>query len=224
MIIAILGSGNMGRALGARWAGLGHTVVFAARNRAKAEKAAAEAGPNARAATLDDAAAEADIVFWSPRDRDPSAVLNAPDVLSGKIVIDMANRSMPEVIEGRPFPEPLAAQLSRALPDARIVKAFNTLAMEAFDLDPDALRAAEAELPIAGDDAEAKAAVRALIEPLGYTVRDMGGLESARTLELMADALRLGMGRLGWRVHLAFRPLPETSLGAIGDREASNYS
>ncbi|MEJ6393837.1 NAD(P)-binding domain-containing protein [Gymnodinialimonas sp. 2305UL16-5] len=224
MKIAILGSGNMGRALGTRWANLSHEVIFAARKSEKAEVAAAEAGKNARAASLNNAASEADILFWSPRERNPLNVLSDLSVLEGKIIIDLANRSMDEVRSGAELPVPLAVMLAEQMPGAKVVKAFNTLAMEAFDIDADALRAADAELPIAGDDKEAKTVLSTLIEPLGFRVRDLGGLDSSRTLELLADAVRLGMmGGLGWRVHLAFRELPENDLGLLGERGETSY-
>lgn len=223
MKIAVLGSGNMGRALGTRWAQLGHEVLFAARSADKAQAAAADAGAKARATGLQEAATQADVVFWSPRERDPRLVLSNPSVLDGKIVIDVANRSMDAVHGGEAFPTPLAQALADQMPGAKVVKAFNNLAMEAFDIAPDAIRTANAEVPIAGDDPDAKAVIGSLIEPLGFRVRDLGGLQNSLGLELLADALRLGMGTLGWRVHLSFQALPDQALGAIGARQTSHY-
>jgi predicted dinucleotide-binding enzyme len=61
MRIGIVGTGHMGSALGLRWAERGHDVVFGARDRSKAERAADRAGGRARAGDLDDAAAFGDV-------------------------------------------------------------------------------------------------------------------------------------------------------------------
>ncbi len=63
MNIGIIGTGNMGGALGARWATNGHSVLFGSRDQGKARAAAARVAGAAQAGDLDDAAAFGDVVF-----------------------------------------------------------------------------------------------------------------------------------------------------------------
>ena len=63
MKIGIMGTGNMGRALGLRWARIGHDVFFGSRDRARAEAVAAEGGKKARGGNFDEAAAFGEVVL-----------------------------------------------------------------------------------------------------------------------------------------------------------------
>jgi hypothetical protein len=95
MKIGIIGSGNMGRALGLRWAQNGHDVLFGSRDHEKAEKIAAQGGQRARAGSLDEAAASGEVILYTVRDVPPSSLLNNARALTGKIVVDCNNSDMP---------------------------------------------------------------------------------------------------------------------------------
>lgn len=226
MRIGIIGSGNMGRALGVRWAALGHEVTFGARRPEQAEAAASRAGHGARASDNDAAAAFAEVALWTMRETAAAAVLRDPSALDGKVVIDLNNREMAPVRDGRWPERSIAETLQAALPAARVVKAFNTIAMPTFDTSPSVLQAANAQTFLAGDDETAKAVVRELAQALGFGAVDLGPLLRARLIEAMADVIRLEMidaGR-GPQAHLHLTMLPAPDLATIGAPDAARYA
>jgi predicted dinucleotide-binding enzyme len=227
MRIGIIGTGNMGRAVGVRFAHLGHDVLFGAREAGQAAEAAALAGHLAQAGTTDDAAHHGELLVWTIRDPDPAAVLANPALLDGKIVVNLNNRDYATDVQGgRWFDTAIAEAAQAHSPRARIVKAFNLIAMETLDTRPEALRGAGAQMFIAGEDPEAKAKVAGLLQELGYEAVDVGaGPVAIRAVEALGDVIRLMMigAKHGGRVNLQLRSLPEPDLHSIGTRAASNY-
>jgi len=221
MKIGIIGTGNMGRALGLRWARAGHQVLFGSRDQGKADAVAAEAGGGAEAGTFDDAAAFGDAVLYTVRTVPPSKLLRAPEALSGKIVIDCNNSGVfgfdepdPDNRQGVHFPVPvpsLAERLAANIPQARVVKAFNTLPHSVIALDRERLEPHAVSVFLCSDDEAAKATVKALAEDLGFVGVDSGALERAQLVEGTADFIRfliLGMN-LGALATISIRVLPE---------------
>ncbi|MEL6279765.1 MAG: NAD(P)-binding domain-containing protein [Pseudomonadota bacterium] len=227
MKIGIIGSGNMGRALGVRLAHLGHEVMFGARRREQAVEAAQMAGHGASAGDTDAAARFGDILIWTIRAPKPEAVFDDPAVLDGKILVDLNNRDYAnDVKNGAWFDVAIAEALQEAAPGARVVKALNTIAMESFDTSPERLRLAGAQTFLAGDDEDAKRDVGDLVEQLGFTPVDFGrGGPAMRAVEALGDAVRLLMidGARGGRAHLAAITLPDPDLETIGGRQSSSY-
>ena len=90
----------------------------------------------------------------------------------------------------------LGEQVQRAFPEARVVKALNTM-NAAVMVDPAALGQSSTAF-VSGDDADAKATVVALLTSFGHDdVIDLGGIDTARGVEMwMPLWLRL-MGSLG---------------------------
>jgi 8-hydroxy-5-deazaflavin:NADPH oxidoreductase len=215
----------MGRALGVRLANLGHPVMFGARRPGQAAAAAALAGSGGKSGSTDDAARFGEVLVWTMREPNPAAVLTDPTLLDGKIVIDLNNRHYAEARSGALPAQAIAAQLQAKAAKARVVKAFNTIAMEAFDTSPATLRAGGAQTFIAGDDSEAKAAVAKLSDELGFEAVDVGGIEQAFVVEALGDVVRLVMieGRRGFLAHLRIAALPNPDLQTIGGREPSPY-
>ena len=228
MRIGIVGSGNMGRAIGVRLAGLGHDVLFGSREPRQGQDAAGLAGHGARSGTNDDAAAHGEVLVWTIRDPDPAAVLSAPALLDGRIVVNLNNRDYArEVQEGGWFGPAIAETFQANAPRARVVKAFNVVAMEALDTSPEKLRAAGAQVFVAGTEADAKQVVSGLLQELGFEAVDLGAASVAmRAAEALGDVVRLLMigAGMGGRVNLQVRLLPEPDLGRIGQRAASNYA
>ena len=227
MKIGIIGSGNMGRAVGVRLAQLGHQVTFGARRVEQAQAAATTAGHGAAAGDNDAAARFGEVLVWTIRDPDPAAVFADPAVLDGKVLLDLNNRDYgQEVKSGAWLTEAIAERLQKAAPGARVIKALNTIAMETFDTSPEALRAAGAQSFVAGNDADAKAQVGELLTDLGFASVDLGsGPAALRAVEALGDIIRLMMidGGHGGRAHLTFTTLPAPDLSTIGARAASNY-
>ncbi len=227
MKIGIIGSGNMGRSLGVRFAKVGHQVFFGARRAETAEAAAQLAGEGARAGTNDEAAAFADVLLWTIRSDDPTEVLTDPSLLNDKVVIDLNNRNYADDVKnGAWFDTAIGEMLQRNAPDAKVVKAFNTIAMEAFDTTPEKLREAGAQVFLAGNDADAKEAVARIAHDIGFGSVDLGsGAAAMRAAEALGDVIRLLIidGGHGGRAHLGFSMLPEPDLDTIGTRQESSY-
>jgi 8-hydroxy-5-deazaflavin:NADPH oxidoreductase len=228
MKIGIIGTGNMGRALGVRFAHLGHAVFFGARSKERAMEAARLASHNAESGTLDDAAHCGDALVWTVRESDITLMFNEPAVLDGKIIIDINNRDyQTEVMQGSWFGRSYAETLQLAVPKARVVKALNVVAMETLDTSPEVLAGAGAQIFIAGGDIEAKRTVGRLLEQLGFAAIDLGSDALAmRAAEALGDVIRLLIVRQGhgFRANLQLHTLPEPDLRMIGIRAASRYN
>ena len=181
MKVAIIGAGNVGKALTSSFTGAGHDVTIAAAHPDHARDAAADLGAHA-ATSNQEAVAGADLVVLAV----PVTALGAiateiGDELAGKTVIDVSNR---------PTPDPagpgtsIAEELQASLPESHVVKAFNTL-FASRQADP-----VVAGLPVDGfvasDDDTAKATVLDALEGMGFRPVDAGPLAAARTLEGMA--------------------------------------
>lgn len=184
MRIGILGAGNIAGALGQRWAANGHDVLFGVRDPQSytVQLVLNGCGPNAQAGTMREAATYGDVVAlavpWSA----------VPDVLTqtggcpDKILIDCTNRMGPPA-PGAPASG--AEQVAKLAPQARVVKAFNTLGAESIAN----LRfgGTNASTFMCGDNAAAKAVVRQLGEDIGFDVVDVGPLATAPLVESLAQ-------------------------------------
>jgi 8-hydroxy-5-deazaflavin:NADPH oxidoreductase len=181
MQIAIIGAGNVGRALATSLTRAGHDVTITAEHAANAVEAASQSG--ATAGTSNQAAAAgADVVVLAVQSQAIGQI--AADMgssLDGKVVIDVSNRPTPTA-DGASTS--IAEELQTRLPAARIVKAFNTVfasrqaSPTVAGISPDGF--------VAGDDASAKQTVLDVVESIGFRPVDAGSLASARTLEGMA--------------------------------------
>ena len=181
MKIAIIGAGNVGRALGASLTRAGHEVTLAAANPEHARATAAELGTKA-AATNGEAVSGADLIILAV----PAAALESIanelcEDIAGKVVVDVSNR---------PTPDPsgpgtsIAEELQVQLPKSRVIKAFNTLfaTRQADPVDRGCLGRRLRRRRQCGSQADRPRAV----ESVGLTPVDAGALAAARTLEGMA--------------------------------------
>ena len=180
MRITIIGAGNVGQALGAGWRKSRHDVAYALRS---TSGKSAEAVRNFRIVPLNEAG-NADLILLAvPWPAVPDALKSAGS-LAGKIVIDATNPLTPALELALGFSDSAGETVARLAPGARLVKAFNTTGAEnmtkphAFPTKP--------MMPVASDDAEAKAIVRKLAEELGFEAIDAGPLKAARLLEPLA--------------------------------------
>ena len=193
MRVGVLGTGDVGRALGTGFVGLGHEVRMGSRDAAneRATEWAAGAGGLASTGTFADAAAFAEVAVlataWSGTEN--ALRLAGPDNLAGKVVIDATN---PLAFTAPGGPPGLALghtdsggeQVQRWLPGARVVKAFNIVG-NAHMVNPD-FPDGPPTMFFCGDDAEAKATVAEILTAFGWPSSvDIGGIEGARLLEPM---------------------------------------
>jgi len=78
----------------------------------------------------------------------------------------------------------LAEKLQAAFPNLKVVKTLNTISAPVM-VDPQALAGGEHTVFVSGNDADAKAAVTALLKSFGWTdILDLGDLSSARGPEM----------------------------------------
>jgi 8-hydroxy-5-deazaflavin:NADPH oxidoreductase len=222
MKIGIVGTGNMGRSLGILWAQQGHEVFFGARDTSKAEKAAELAGNQAQIGSNDDAVSFGDVLFYSPGIVPVSRVLQDPAQLTGKIMIDSSNWNIPEGFKFQPITHSIAEQLAEQVPDARIVKAFNTMGMEVLELCPNEIRPHKVSCFVSSDDDSARQTVISLAEDIGFVGVDCGVLHNARLLESTADLIRyLAITNGRWTEVISVNEVPQASVMKLGGREAS---
>lgn len=177
MKIGIIGAGFVGRAISKLALKAGHQVMLS-NSRDPKTLFTLTRTTQCQAGTPQQAAEFGDIVVIAIPLEAYRSVPAAP--LVGKVVID-ANNYYPDR-DGR-IPEldqhqtTTSEMLAKHLPESRIIKAFNAIRMD--DLLNDGLPASAAErraLPIAGDDAQGKAIVTALLDEFGFDVVDAGGL------------------------------------------------
>lgn len=222
MKIGTVGSGNMARSLGILWAEQGHEVFFGGRNSEKGRSVAELAGHGTRGGTNDEAAEFGEVIFYSVRDVMPSTVLSSTEFLSGKVVIECNNREIPEGFAFEPIlGESLAEKLAADVPNAHMVKAFNTFAQEVFELSPEPLKEYNVSCFICGDNEQAKKTAMSLAEEIGFCAIDCGPLRSARMLEGLGDFIRFMIGgmQLGPYATISVNKLPEAKQQRLGGRK-----
>jgi hypothetical protein len=184
MRIGIIGAGNIGGTLGRRWAAA-HDVVFGVRSPDdEAVRAVVDqAGHGARALSVAEAAAFAEVLVIATPFGAALDVVRAAGDLAGRIVVDCTNPVGPGLRHALPAGSASEA-MAAAAPGARLVKAFNTAGFEVYE-NP-AFGSEAASLFLCGDDAGAKRVVADLAVELGLDPVDCGPLAQARRLEELA--------------------------------------
>jgi predicted dinucleotide-binding enzyme len=181
--IGMIGSGNVGSAIGRSLALAGHEVMFSSRDLDSDKKLAADVGKNARAGSPQEAASFGDVlVFAVPYGALPELGKSLGSSLKGKVVLDACN----------PFPQRDGEIATRAreqgagrvsaelLPGARIVRAFN--AIGAARMGKAHEEPGKVGMPIAGDDKKAIEIASRLIREIGYEPVLVGGLDMGKYL------------------------------------------
>ncbi len=189
MNVGILGSGEVGQALGSGLAALGHDVMICTRDpdSEKLRAWVARGGSHAYTGTFAETAAFGDLAMlatlWSGTEQ--ALALAGPENLAGKVVVDVTN----PLVFGPGGPPTLALghtdsggeQVQHWLPASRVVKAFNTVGHAHF-VNP-SFPGGPSDMFICGNDDEAKRTVTGLCTSFGWEVIDVGGIEGARLLE-----------------------------------------
>ena len=191
MRIGVLGSGDVGRVLGAGLAGLGHDVKLGSRDpgQDKLKAWSKETGPKASTGTFAEAAAFGEIVILATLWTGTKSALDlaGPKNLNGKVLIDATNpldfSTMPPglAVSGK---DSAGEQVQRWVPRAHVVKAFNVVGNQ--HMVKPSFPSGPPDMFICGNDDGAKASVTSLGKELGWPVVDMGGIENSRYLESLA--------------------------------------
>lgn len=183
MKITVIGAGNMGSALTRQLSQAGHSVTVTARDLEPA-RALATAHNGVTAAGAEQALGDSEIVIVATYYDDAVPALRSLGSLSGRIVVDITNPVTPDFMGlALGHTTSAAEEIARAIPEAAVVKAFNTLFAQVLSDGPAFADGAVAPVFYASDDSTAKAAVKALIESMGFQPVDAGGLANARYLE-----------------------------------------
>jgi hypothetical protein len=184
--LATIGAGNIGTNVALAAISAGYDVVLSnSRGPESLADVIRELGPKARAATAEEAAAAGDIVLLAVPLKSIGDVPVEP--LAGKVVLD-ANNYYPQRdgrIASLDANQTTTSELLQAhLPDSYVVKAFNNIPAAQIPTDggPQGAPGRRA-LPIAGNNAEAKATVVALLDDFGYDAVDLGPLSESWRVE-----------------------------------------
>ena len=201
MHIGVLGTGTVGRTLAQALVDRGHEVRMGSRT-AGNETAVAwaeQAGPLASEGSFADAAAFGELAFNATAGAASLEALEAAgsEQLAGKVLIDVANpldfsKGMPPALTVC-NDDSLGERIQRAFPELRVVKALNTVTASVM-VQPD-LVPGRHTIFVCGDDGDAKAQARALLEQFGWAsdaILDLGDITAARGMEMyLALWLRL---------------------------------
>ena len=205
MKVGIIGTGNVGTALATAFVEAGHDVALTARD---AEKTGAVAGlvGASTAATTQELVRDADIVVLAvPWSSVEGIAREIAPISSGKIVIDVTNPAKPDW-SGPRFDGTSsgAEELAGWLPDAHVVKAFNTIT--SARMSRPVVDGVVMDAFAAGDDAAAKGSVGKLASSIGFNPIDAGPAPAARYLEALAwlnISLNMANGwtwQTGWKL------------------------
>ena len=186
--IAVLGSGMVGQVLADGFLKHGYEVMRGSREPSKLAEWKAKAGGKAHTGTFAESAKFGEIAVLAVKGTAAEAcVESCAGALDGKPVIDATNPiadapPVNGVVQFFTGPnDSLMERLQTAFPEARLVKAFNSVG-NAFMVDP-TFAGGKPTMFFCGNDAGAKADVARLIEQLGWEAADMGTAAAARALE-----------------------------------------
>ena len=165
--VTIIGTGNMGQAISAVAARGGHQVQAIAH------------------ADADQTVTGDVVVLAVPHPAVPDVLATRGDQLAGRVVVDITNPLDFATFDSLVVPadSSATAEIAAALPDSRVVKAFNTTF--AATLASGTSGGRPTTVLLAGDDAEAKALVAGVVTSGGLRAVDAGSLRRARELEAL---------------------------------------
>lgn len=195
MKIGIIGTGKVATALGKALVRHRYHVKFGSRTPAKGAKLGKEIGHYGSGGTIANTVHFGEIVILAVPYKSIEGILRSTDNFKGKIVVDCTNpvifaKTMAELAFGHNTSA--AEQIAQMIPQAKVVKAFNTAFSNLMEQGP-YFDTQDASMFYCGDDEGAKKSVAKIIEDVGFEPVDAGPLSSSRMLEPMAALIiRLG--------------------------------
>ncbi|MBV9080702.1 MAG: NAD(P)-binding domain-containing protein [Elusimicrobia bacterium] len=188
MKVGILGSGEVAQALGAGFLKHGHDVMLGSREPAKLKEWAGK-NPKAKTGKFDEAAKFGETIVLAVKGAAAQKALEqaGPANLKGKTVIDATNPIADEAPKNgvlkffTNLDESLFEKLQKAFPDAKFVKAFNSVGAASM-VNPQ-FKGGKPTMFICGNDDGAKKSVTSVLDQFGWETEDTGRAEAARALE-----------------------------------------
>jgi 8-hydroxy-5-deazaflavin:NADPH oxidoreductase len=182
--ISIVGAGNVARGIATRAVAAGYDVQLLARNQEQGRALAGELGGKVTTAMIGDPV-HGELVFLAVPYSAARELVRAFDGFTGKVVVDSSNPINADFTGLATAPGTSGAgELQKRAPNASVVKAFNTVF--AANVVAGTKNGHQLDLLIAGDDADAKAAVTEFGESTGFRVIDAGALAQAAVMEAIA--------------------------------------
>jgi predicted dinucleotide-binding enzyme len=187
MKIAIIGTGNVGTALGANWKKSNHEIIYGSRN--PQDEKHIELKKFAQVVTLSQAAMLGDvIVLATPWQSTEKAINEMGGTLDAKIVIDATNPLKPDLsgllISGD---NSGGEQIAKWASKSKVVKALNSAFAKVME-QPE-INGVKSMMLIAGDDLSALNTVAELVDDLGFQSQKMNGISNSRLLEMVGLTL-----------------------------------
>jgi 8-hydroxy-5-deazaflavin:NADPH oxidoreductase len=202
--IGILGSGDVAKQLGKGFAAHGYDVKLGTREPKKLEAWRKEAGGKVAVGSFAEAASHGPVVILATHGAATESVLDlaGPRNFSGKLVLDATNPL--DLSHGMPpgllfgLTDSLGERVQRKLPDAKVVKCFNTVSN--LKMTHPEFSSGPARMWICGNDAASKRAAEEILQELGWAgALDVGGIDAARWLEAMVPLwARAGLALGTW--------------------------
>jgi predicted dinucleotide-binding enzyme len=183
MNVTIIGSGNMAGGIGTRLVSGGHKVTVHARDEAKGAELVKSLSTETNEVSLAAIGSDADevVVFAAPY-TEVENIAASYNGFAGKIIVDITNPVDFETFQLIPEPGVSGAEeIAKLLPEATVVKAFNTTLAGA--LAAGVVDGKELDVFIASDDQNAKDKVSELVQTSGMRPIDVGSLSNSRHLE-----------------------------------------
>jgi predicted dinucleotide-binding enzyme len=186
--VGILGSGDVGKTLAKGFLKHGYQVAIGSDHAEKLEEFKGE-NPQIEIATFEQASQTGDIVVLCVKGTVAEKIIEkVKRHLSGKTVIDATN----PIADVPPqngvlklfttLDESLMERLQKIAPDARFVKALNSVG-SGLMINPNFRDNTKPTMFICGNNDDAKKKVYEILEKFGFEIEDMGKAESARAIE-----------------------------------------
>jgi predicted dinucleotide-binding enzyme len=185
--VAIIRTGKMAAGLAKRLAAAAVPVAIGSREAAKARTLAKSVGNGAQAGSIAEAGRRADIIVLAVPYTAAGETIVALGDVSGKILVDISNPVTPDYMAlTLGHTSSAAEEIQKLAPMAHVVKAFNTIFSQIFDLDTKAA-AARVLVFYAADDKEVASRIADFIGKMAFDAVYSGALSNARYLEPVGE-------------------------------------
>jgi predicted dinucleotide-binding enzyme len=183
--IGIIGAGNIGSTIGGLWIKSGHSVMFSSRHPDELKDMVTKLGSLAQAGSVEQAIAFGEVLFIAvPYGAIPQIGKDYSAAMKGKVMLDACNAvsTRDGAIADEVEQNGIGVTSQKYFPDARIVRAFNTMSYTTFAREANR-PAPKLAIPIAGDNAEAMQVAANLVRDAGFDPVVVGSLSDARRFQ-----------------------------------------